>query len=162
MSQKISVILLEDITNLGRAGDIVDVKEGYARNFLFPRGQAALADDKAKNQVASKKKQDRTYAEQQLAELQAKATALEGTELTLMAEVKDGDDIYGAITNTQISKEISRQSNAKVKAKDIILTKPITKLGTFDATLQLSTYVEAQIKITIKADPKSTKSDDEE
>lgn len=162
MSRKVSVILLEDIKNLGLAGTILDVKEGYARNFLFPRGQAALADDKVKHQTQTRTKQERTKADQSLTEAQAKATAIEGTELTLTAQLKDGDDIFGTITGTNISRELSRQSNLKIKAKDIILNQPITKLGTYDVTLQLSAEVEATIKITVKADPKTIKSNDEE
>jgi len=160
MSKKISIILLEDITNLGQAGDIVEATEGYARNFLFPQAKAALATDQAKQEVKDKKQQAAKINDEQLAALQSKADNLAGTELLLTARVKDGTEIYGKITPGQIAKELNKAAKLDLKAKAINLPQPITATGTYDVTVSLSPDVETTIKVTVEPDPDSLPNED--
>ncbi|PIT98042.1 MAG: 50S ribosomal protein L9 [Candidatus Andersenbacteria bacterium CG10_big_fil_rev_8_21_14_0_10_54_11] len=153
MAKKLDVILLENISGLGRPGDIVSVAEGYARNQLFPAGRAALADAAAKNAAANQKsKQEQAAAEVRRA-LQAKAEQLEGTQLTLTARVKDGFDIYGRISAREIAKKLSEQVDIKVRAKDISLPGVITQLGDYNVTVAVGPDSEAVIKVVVIADP---------
>jgi large subunit ribosomal protein L9 len=154
MSARLSILLLEDIANLGRAGEIVSVSEGYARNFLFPQGKAALADSTAKK--AAKKREDsvRAREEEKLAALRAQAESLEGTELTVPAKVNEGDEIFGSITARHIAAALGEQASLKIAAKDINLPEPLTRLGTTNVTVRLSSDVEAVIRVTVVPDAK--------
>ncbi len=152
------VLLLETIENLGQAGDIVDVSEGYARNFLFPQGKAVLATQTAQQHVQRRQKQDRQKAEEQLQVLQQQAEALAGSELTMTARVKEGDEIYGSITTSHIAKQLSAQAAHPFKAKDIELLQPVKHLGSYNVTVRLSADVETSIKVTVIAATKERES----
>ena len=162
MSKRIRVLLLERIDSLGVAGDIVTVSDGYARNFLFSQGKAALASEEVQRQheqVTAKK----TAAER--AELTARqnlASSLDGTELTIEARVKDGTQIYGRITAQQIAKEIGKQIKQPLKASDIELKKPLTELGTTAVTVNLGDEAAATVHITVVPEPGSEPKDDDE
>lgn len=160
MSKKIQVILLEDIASLGLAGKIVTVAEGYARNFLFPQGKAALATAQAVTAAREKDDQKKSVVQKQLSELQARAEALQGTELTVPAKVKDGDEIYGGINAAHIAKQLSQQSGHHFKAKDISLVKPLTTLGSRQVTVSLSPEVETTIHINVIPAEASSTADD--
>jgi large subunit ribosomal protein L9 len=151
MSQKVKIILLEDVSSLGQAGDIISVNDGYARNFLFPQGKAALASEGAisKHQQKAKAKQKKT--EKNFEALKNKAEALDGTELTISARLKENEDIYGKITTTQIAKELSSQASHQFKPRDINLAQSITSLGTYPVTIKLGPDIEAQIQVTVVA-----------
>lgn len=162
MAQKIKVILLEDIENVGRAGDIVAVSEGYARNKLFPGGQAALATDSAVKQAQHQKQKREAATREVTAKLQELASKLDDTELALLAKVKEGNEIFGKITAAQIAKQLNQQAQLSLKPKDILLTAPITQLGTYPITVQLAKDVEAHLVVTVEADPASVPSGEDE
>ncbi len=149
MSKRINVILLEDVSSIGKAGDVVAVSEGYARNFLFTQGKAARATD----QVIKKKQTEKAAAaavhSEHLARLQEQAAALDGTELTISARVKDGEEIFGSITAAVIAKQLAEQAKIALKPKDILLKKPLTTLGGQDVVIRLSPEFETTIRVTI-------------
>lgn len=153
MSRRLRVILLENIAELGRAGDIVAVSEGYARNALFPSGRAALADEQHIKQAAQKKQAEEQANEAELLKLQQIAASLDGTELTIPAHLKNDQAVYGTITPTHIAKALRQQTNFNIKAKDIELGTPITALGSHEARISLGQGIEATIHVVIKADP---------
>ncbi len=155
MANKLQVILLEDLDNLGQAGDIVDVSEGYARNYLFVQGKAALATVGAKKKVEREKMIKAKDTQEDLVAKQQKAESLTGTELTFVEKVKEGEQIYGKITAARVAKELNKQANLDLKAKDVILSQELTRLGTYDVTVSLSREVETVIKVTIVGDPSS-------
>lgn len=163
MANKIQVILLEDIPDLGRTGDIVSVSEGHARNFLFPAGKAALATAAVKTQQQAKAARAEAQAQENLKELQELASTIDGTELALTAQVKDGDEIFGKITATQIAKELNQQAKLSIKARDVDLPKPLNRLGSTPVTINLSPDVSATITVTVTPEPgsKPPQNDDE-
>ena len=152
MAKNVQVVLLEDIAEIGRAGDIVTVSEGYARNFLFNEGKAALATVETKKQQAERRARDKARAAAELKEFQQLAEVLDDTELTIGAQVKDGDEIYGTITAAVIAKELQQQASIKVKPRDIEIKKPITRLGSQPVTVNLSPDVSATITVTVTTD----------
>lgn len=153
MSQKVRVLLLESVTGLGEAGNIVAVAEGYARNFLFPHGKAALADDVATKRAATKQARATRANEQRLAALQATAESLSSTELVIQAQAKDGDEIFGSIPASRLAKELLNQASVSVAASDVLLPEPIRRLGTYDVTIRLAPDVEADLKVTVASEP---------
>jgi large subunit ribosomal protein L9 len=149
MAKDIAVILLEDIGKVGRAGDIVQVSDGYARNFLFPQGKAALATNQVREQYVKRKAHEAAGKQAELEQLQAQGEQLTGTELTLTAKIKDGNDIYGSITKKMIAEELNRQASLGIKPAAIMLAKPIIKTGSQDITVKLSPDVETTIRVTV-------------
>lgn len=162
MKKNISVVLLEDISSLGKAGDIVEVAEGHARNFLFPEGKAALATPEMRQQHAARAQQQAAVDATKLAEVQQKAESLTGTELTLTAQIKEGTEIFGKITAKDIAKELNSQAQLTLKAKDIKLKQAITDIGSHDVEITLSDDVATTIRVTVVAAPGSTPVSDEE
>lgn len=130
MSSEITILLLEDVAALGKAGDIVSVSEDYARQTLFPEGKAALAKQAMPKQSAA--------PSHDFTKLQAKAEQLEGTELTLI----------GSASAQQIADELNRAAVLSLQAKDVDLKKPF-EVGSQDVVVQLSPDIEINIRVTV-------------
>jgi large subunit ribosomal protein L9 len=153
MSTRIRVILLEDIAELGTAGDIINVSEGYARNALFPAGKAALADETTVSRAQHKKAAAQAEEERRLEALQQQADALDSTELTLTARVKnDDEEIFGRISAATVASELQKQAKLSVSAKDITLPKKITKVGSYPITVSFGSGIEATIHLNVIPD----------
>lgn len=142
------VILKRDVKGLGHAGDVKEVKDGYARNFLFPSGAAAIAD------VGALKNWERHRAERDERErairAEADATAARLRELTLEIVVKAGEKnrLFGSITTTQIA-ELIAQHGIEVDRHDIHLRQPIKTLGEFPVAVRIVAGVEAQLTLRV-------------
>jgi len=144
------VILKHDVKGLGHAGDVKEVKDGYARNFLFPSGAAAIAD------AGALKNWERHRAEREERErairAEADATAARLRELTLDIAVKAGEKnrLFGSITTTQIA-ELIAQQGIEVDRHDIHLRQPIKTLGEFPVSVRVVAGVEAQLTLRVTA-----------
>ncbi len=149
MSEKVSVLLLEKIPSVGEAGQIIEVSDGYARNFLFPAGKAALATPEKKQQAAAASAKAKKEAQEKLKVLQELAQKVDNTELTITARVKDGDEIYGSVTAKHIVAELKKQAKLDISARQIGLPEALTRLGSTPVTLQLSPEVLATIHVVI-------------
>jgi large subunit ribosomal protein L9 len=149
MSKQLSVLLLEDIASLGRAGDIVEVAEAYARNALFPQGKAALATQQVKTEKESKDTAKRKKAEEELLAIQASADKLENTELMIPVSVNTEDIPFGSITAKTVAELLKKEGHVDVSAKKISGQFPIKLLGSFPITVQLSQGVEFHMIIVV-------------
>ncbi len=144
------VILKHDVKGLGHAGDVKEVKDGYARNFLFPSGAAAIAD------AGALKNWERHRAEREERERsirgEADATAARLREMTLEIAVKAGEKnrLFGSITTTQIA-ELIAQQGIEVDRHDIHLRQPIKTLGEFGVAVRVMAGVEAQLTLRVTA-----------
>jgi large subunit ribosomal protein L9 len=144
------VILKQDIPTLGRAGDIKDVKDGYARNFLFPRGlvmNATVRSVKEKaflEQVQSRKIAKRKKSAEEL------AAQLNGKEVTLQAKVGEDNKLFGSITNIQISKQLETMG-FHVDRRSIALDDNIKALGNYKVQIKLHDGVNASIQLHVVA-----------
>lgn len=149
MSKKVAVILLED-SKLGRAGDIVAVAEGYARNALFPEGKAALASSpKAKLAQVERKTADKQEKEK-IKKAQVLAEQLDNTELILTARAQaEGSKLFGSIKAKDIATELSNQTSEKITAKQIKLDKPIQEAGEYSVPVILEEGIEFMLQVTV-------------
>lgn len=146
------VILLEDVQKLGKAGDIVETSEGYARNFLFPHGKAALATKQVKTTKDAQDAAARKKAEEELARQQEIASRLENTELTMKEKVKEGDGLYGSVSAKEVAKLISQQAGVPISPKGVAGEFPIKRIGSYPVTVQLGQGVEFQMSVVILQD----------
>lgn len=149
MAKQLSVLLLEDITQLGRAGDIVEVAEAYARNALFPQGKAAIATAQVKTEKESKDAAKRKRAEEELLAIQATAERMENTELVIAVSVNEDNEPYGSITSKTISDVLKKESDIDIPAKKISGSFPIKMLGSFPISVQLPQGVEFHMIIAV-------------
>ena len=142
------VILRADIDKLGSMGDVVVVKNGYARNFLIPQGIAYFATDGAANKIEQEKKrymikmvQEKKYAE----ELSQKFADM---QVTIAMKVGDEGKLFGSVTTQMISSELSLHGY-KIDKKDIAITDQIKSLGVFTVKVKLHSEVSASLRVWV-------------
>lgn len=147
------VILTQDMAKLGFANDIIEVKNGYARNYLIPKGIAVQATDSAKKVRAENLKQ-RAHKEEKIKnEAQVLATAIEAVELNIGAKVGQSGKIFGSVNAMQISDALKSQANLIVDRKKIAVKgENIKEVGTYTATANLHREVKVEIKFNVVAE----------
>ena len=137
------LILKKDVENLGFADDIVEVKNGYGRNFLIPQGFGVLATTSAKKVLAENLKQRAFKEQKQVDEAQTLAKKLEGLEIKISAKAGAGDKLFGSITNADFAEAISKEGVTVEKKFISIAGGAIKRLGTYEATVRLHRNVIA-------------------
>lgn len=142
------VILKEDINNLGYKDDLVDVKEGYARNFLIPQGKAIIASPSAKKILAENMKQRSHKIEQMKNDAQALADKMEGTTLTIGAKTSSTGTIFGSVTNIQLAEELQKKG-FEVDRKNIIIKDQVKEVGSYTATVKFHKEVTLEIPFEV-------------
>ncbi|MFR1671566.1 MAG: 50S ribosomal protein L9 [Candidatus Gastranaerophilaceae bacterium] len=146
------VILRKDVQNLGEAGDIVNVKDGYARNFLLPQAAAEIATDGAlknreKNLARIKAKQEKLHAE--ALELAKKIEELGSLELS--AKAGESGKLFGTITTKKLTEELQAKSGIEVDRKNVSLNAPINKVGEYKMLIKLTSKVKAELAVVVSA-----------
>ena len=147
------IILLKDIENLGKKNEVKEVKDGYARNFLIPKGLAKIATKKAMEQLESEKELETQKAEEMLKEIQSLIENIEGREFIVSVKVGDENQLFESITVQKIQ-EILKQAGYNVKKTQIELNEPIKELGEFPIKIKFDHNLEAQISIIVEGDKK--------
>ncbi len=142
------IILLQNVPALGNRGDIVKVKAGYARNYLFPRRIALLATDSNMN-VLKEEEKLLVYKDFQVQEAaREQASKMAETSCTIPVQVGEEDKLYGSVTANDIAGELNEQGY-KIEKKQVLLEEPIKKLGVYKITLQLHKQVTVPIKVWV-------------
>ena len=145
------VILKEDILNLGYKDDIVDVKKGYARNFLIPQGKAVMASESAKKVIAENNRQRAHKLEQMKKDAEAFAEKIEGTTLSIGAKTSSTGTIFGSVTNIQIAEELAKKG-FEVDRKYILIKDQVKEVGSYTATVRLHKEVSVEIDFEVVAE----------
>ena len=144
------IILLENISNLGKIGEKVKVRDGYGRNFLLKKGKA-LRFDKQNLEIVNKKKDELIKKNnEKKSELEKLSKIINNKTFSFSQECKENGDLYGTIKPKQISSLIKEKLNADVAPSLIILKKEINKIGSYQADINF--HPEVKAKITIKID----------
>lgn len=142
------VILKQKVQGLGDRGDVVKVKEGYARNFLFPKG-LALISTPSQRRVLDEESRLHVVRDVKLKQnVQALAEKMKGLSCTLVVQAGEEDKLYGSVTGHDIAKAISDQGFA-IDHKQIVLEEPIKKLGVYSVSVRLHREVEVPVKIWV-------------
>ncbi|GGM99176.1 50S ribosomal protein L9 [Thermus composti] len=144
------VILLEPLENLGDVGQVVDVKPGYARNYLLPRGLAVLATESNLKALEAKIRAQAKRLAERKAEAERLKEILEN--LTLTIPVRAGENkIYGSVTAKDIAEALSRQHGITIDPKRLQLERPIKELGEYTLTYKPHPEVPIQLKVSVVA-----------
>jgi large subunit ribosomal protein L9 len=143
------VILLQDVKKLGKKGDVVDISDGYARNFLFPRKLAEEANNNNIHILNTKKENER---KKQLAEIEAAqklASELKGKEIKIEAKSGESGRLFGAITSKDVAELINKKFNLSIDKKKIVMD-TIKIAGSYDVELKLYPEVSTKIKVIVQ------------
>ncbi|MBQ7755876.1 MAG: 50S ribosomal protein L9 [Oscillospiraceae bacterium] len=143
------VILLKDVKGSGKAGDIINAADGYARNFLIARGMALEATAKNLNDLQGKKDSAQHKLDVEKAENLEIAKALEGKEIVVKSKAGQGGKLFGAVTASTVSDKIKESYNISVDKKKINLNSEIKSFGDFSAVIKMSQGVSCSIKIKV-------------
>jgi large subunit ribosomal protein L9 len=147
------VVFLQDVPNVASAGDVKEVADGYARNFLIPRKLAVLASSQAMSQVVTiEKAKAKTDAE--LTEL---AGRLDGQEVKLKAHAGAKDRLYGSITSADIAAELEKVTKISVDKRKIELEEPIRQLGDYEVVIRLGKDIVPKIKVNVTEEEEAPK-----
>ncbi len=148
----VKVILRDDVSGLGKRGDIVEVSKGYVRNYLQPRGLAMAATEGAQQQAEAMRRsrdikdaRDRESAEQV-------ATVLVPKTITIAVRASDAGRLFGSVAETEIVAAVAEQTGIELDRKDLLLEEHIKELGTHMVTARLHSDVQFPITIEVVAD----------
>ncbi len=141
------VILLDKVVNLGNLGEIVKVKDGYARNYLIPTGRARRATDAAKAEFEARRAELEKAAAAKLAEAQAQGEKLAGTTIKLTQKAGVDGRLFGSVTNFDIAEELNRQGYKVLKSQIRMPAGPIKTVS--DSTVSVALHTDVVVDITV-------------
>ena len=144
------VILLEDVKALGKKGQIVNVNDGYARNFILPKKLGVEANNKNLNDLKLKKANDGGIAQEQLEEAQELGKKIEAGKVELAIKVGEGGRTFGSVSTKEIAAAVKEQMGYDIDKKKIQLKEAIKTLGTHNVPVKLHTKVTAELKVVVK------------
>ncbi len=146
------VVLLQDIAGTGKKDDIVNVSDGYARNYLIPRKLAAEASAQALNDIKNKERaKEHRIAEEKKA-AQALAEKLRGTTVKLKAKAGAGGKLFGSITAKEVAEAISKFCGTEIDKKKVSLPGDIKSFGTYECEVKLYSGIAAKLYVLVGAD----------
>lgn len=143
-----NIVLLKDVTSIGKAGSCLKVKDGYANNYLLPRKLALLASDGNIKKFQEQAARDKIRREKDLDKIRQFANKLSGKSFTVVAKAIDEKKLYGSIGKEEIKKSIESEG-LDIDLKHIALDEPLKELGVYDITVKLHPEIETKIKIWI-------------
>ncbi len=147
----VEVILRDDVANLGKIGDVVRVKPGYARNFLLPRGLAVEANTKNLRVLEHQKRIIAVKAEREHKAAEAAAGKLNGLKLTVRAKAGDEGRLFGSVTNLDVERLLA-EKGFTVDRRKIALEEPIKQLGTFPIEVKIGRGIRVTVELTVESE----------
>ena len=144
------VILLEDVKSLGKKGQLVDVSDGYARNFILSKKKGIEATAKNMNDLKLQKAHEDKLAAQRLEEAKLFAAEIAKAEVVLELKVGEGGKLFGAVSSKEIAQVAKEQLNMELDKKKLVLPNPIKTVGTTSVSVKLHPQVTAELKVVVK------------
>jgi large subunit ribosomal protein L9 len=144
----VKLLLAHDVKNLGKTGDVVEVKSGYARNYLIPQGLAVKPTEGNIQRIEEDRQQREADEKARLQRLKEAAAVLEGTSIEVKAQANEQGHLFGSVTEAEIA-EALQQMGHKIEASQILLAEPIRQLDRFRVPVHLSEGVEATIDLWV-------------
>ena len=144
------VILLEDVKSLGKKGEIVNVNDGYARNFILPKKLGLEATSKNLNDLKLQKQNDEKVAQEKLDAAKALAEEIKEKSITVKIQAGVEGKVFGSISSKEIATEAKKQLNMDIDKKKIVIPDAIKSLGTYNVNIKLHKDVTATVKVEAK------------
>ena len=145
------VLFLQEVAGSGKAGDVKEVAPGYARNYLFPKRLAIVADDRTVEQVRQREEAARRRAEKALTEARDIDARLRRITVTLYAKTGEGGRLFGSVTNADIAQQLKREARLDIDRRKIEVDPPIRSLGPHEVTVHLHPEVTAILRVVVAA-----------
>ena len=145
------VLLLQDVKGQGKKDQIIDVSDGYARNFLFPKKLAVIADNKAMNEVKNKEASKQYKIETEKAAAKEIAAKLAETVVKISVNAAADGRLYGSITSKDLADVLAKQYGITVDKRKIVMPEPIKAYGTYNFDVRLYPEIVGKIKVTVGA-----------
>jgi len=146
----VQVILRDDVANLGKIGDVVRVKPGYARNYLLPRGLAIEASNKNLKVLEHQKRVIAAKADRDLKAAEGAAKKIDGLKLSVKANAGEEGRLFGSVTNLDLERLLA-EKGFQIDRRRIELDEPIKQLGTYPIVVQVGRGVRATVHLTVEA-----------
>jgi large subunit ribosomal protein L9 len=142
------IILTENVASLGKAGDVIKVKDGYARNYLIPKGIALAATSNNLKEIEEQRKQKQKVLQEEKANAERLAEKLANVSCTIAMDSGEEDKLYGTVTHSDIAKSLS-QEGIDIDKKDIVFEDDIDKLGIYYFKVKLHPEVTQRVKLWV-------------
>lgn len=146
------VILLKDVKGQGKKGDIIKVSDGYARNFLIPRGIAIEATEGSKKKLKEEKAARERKRQQELKEARKLSERISSLKVALRVKAGEKGKLFGSVTAKDIAEALEKQHGIKIDKKKIVLDEPIKNTGEFEVEVKVYREISAGLKVEIKAE----------
>lgn len=146
------VILIQDVNNLGGVNEVVNVRNGYARNYLFPRQMAVEASPSNMKQLEERLKQQKKKEEKMLAEVNKVIEVLKESPLKIGAKTGTSGKIFGSVTSVQIARAIRDQKGYEIDRRRIHLVDDVKELGTYKAKIDFGNGQETEVELEVVAE----------
>ena len=143
------VILLEDVKSLGKKGDVVNINDGYARNFVLPKKLGVEANNKNRNDLKLQKAKEEKIARQQLEAAQAFAKEMEEDAVVLSIKAGEGGRTFGSVSSKEIAQAYKEQKGKEIDKKKIVLPEPIRSFGVFEVGVKLHPKVTGTLRVKV-------------
>ena len=144
------VILLADVKSLGKKGEVVEVSDGYAKNFLFTKKLGIEANGKNMNDLKLQKANDEKVAAQNLQDAKDLAKIIEEKTVVVKLKAGEGGKTFGSVSNKEIAQEAKKQHNLDIDKKKIAITDALKSIGTYEVTIKLHPKVSAILKVKVE------------
>jgi large subunit ribosomal protein L9 len=145
------VLFLQDVAGTAKLGDVKEVTPGYARNYLFPKRLAVVADDKTVQQVRQREEAARRRAEKALVDARQIETRLRRITVTLYSKAGEGGRLFGSVTNADIAQQLKRELGVDIDKRKIEVEPAIRSLGPHEVLVRLHPEVEATLRVVVAA-----------
>lgn len=145
------VILLQDVKTLGKKGEIINVNDGYARNYILPKKIGVEATNQNKNNLKLQKANEEKKAAEKLAAAQKTAEELAGMKLVVKAKTGTSGRIFGTVSNKEIAVGLRNQHGMEVDKKKIVIDEPIKELGSYTVKIKLHPQVTGSLAVEVVA-----------
>jgi large subunit ribosomal protein L9 len=143
------IVLIKDVVGLGKTGDVKEVADGYARNFLLRRNLALPAVRSSLSTIETQLRREVREQQQHAEELARLAHRIEGLSIELKAKVMEEDRLYGSIRDHHIADELKRLTGIDIERTSIEMEQPIRQLGTYDLTVRLTRDLAPKVRVTV-------------
>ena len=145
------VVFLEDVAGVAQGGEVKEVKNGFARNYLIPKSLAVPATHDALQRVERLAKQAEVDRLRRIEDTKALAAELDGVRVDIEMRAGAGGRLFGSVTSQIVAAELSRITGREIDRRTVEIAEPIRELGTFDVTVRLMSEIEAGIKVLVYA-----------